>query len=426
MDNMSYAADLVRDREITYIDYVSEVSAAAFDTFDGVFRPWDMGYWKMVRNARENGKKVIFISGPAPVEIIYAMDCIPLYLDLLPSRLSENTVLTSRLIGETEKRLNPTLCRLNMAELGVLLSGNMGVSPDAYVAVPIPCDSARTTYSSIENLVEAPSFHFDIPLRHDERSLRYVEMQFTSFISFMEKVAGKELNWEKLEYHMELSDRAGRLLEKCAQLRRHKPCPMSSHMTVWNELMNAFSPTENMSNLINRELDICNARIASGEGPCPGGEKHRVLLLHNMLWQGIDLTDWLESEYNAVTVMDGYCFRKREYFENRGSKQDCIRIMCKKMLSGSIVHGAGASGEELLEMVGGIVEDYSVDVCIFMGNSGCRHEWASTKMLTDSLQEKFGMSMLIFDVDNTDRKYKTDREIKSAIAEYMETVIRKL
>ena len=83
MDNMSYAADLVRDREITYIDYVSEVSAAAFDTFDGVFRPWDMGYWKVVRNARENGKKVIFISGPAPVEIIYAMDCIPLYLLVL-------------------------------------------------------------------------------------------------------------------------------------------------------------------------------------------------------------------------------------------------------------------------------------------------------------------------------------------------------
>ena len=425
MDKMKYAADLVYSGEISYIDYVSEISAAAFDLSDGKFRPWDKDYWKMVRNAHQNGKKVVFVSGPAPVEILYAMDCVPLYLDFLPSRLSENVILTSKLISETDKRINSSLCRLNKTEIGTLLSGRMGVTPDAYVAVPIPCDSARSAYKAMEGCINAPAFHFDIPVRKSDNSLEYIEAQLAAFIDFIERLTDKKLDWDKLKYHMTLSNTAGRLLEECVSLRKSKPCPMSSHLNVWNELMSAFSPTEEIISLLNEELNILKTRISSSESPCTEGEKHRVLLLHNMLWQGLDITDWLESTYNAVTVMDGYCLKKREYFENLDNKTECIKTMCRRMLSGSTVHGAGASGEELLSIMDNVIRDYSVDVCIFMGNAGCRHEWASSKMLTDHIQDTFKMSTLMMDIDNTDRNYKSEHDIKTAIAEYMDAVVNK-
>lgn len=411
--------------KMTIIDYICEVSALDCGSADRDGRPSDLCYWETVRDAHKNGKKLVFISGPVPLEIIYALDCVPLCLDLIPSRISQDNVLTAKLIYEAETHANPNLCALNKTNTGILLKKNLGLSPDAYISLPISCDSARTACTELGTYIDAPTLHFDIPLRRGGGSAMYVEMQLGRMIEFLENIAGKKLDWEQVKYRMELSNRSWRLLEKCAAARAERPCPMSSRLTVWNELMNAFAPTEEMEKLLTKELDICNNRIAEGYSPCPEGEKHRVLLLNNLIWQSIDLTTWLEREYGAVTIKDGLCFRDREFFTNPDDKQDCIRIMSERMLSGSLAHAAGASGEELLEAIEGIMSDFEPDVFMFLGSVGCRHAWAATKMVTDVVQEKYGISMLVLDIDNTNRNYKSESEIKIAISEYMDTVVNK-
>lgn len=418
-------AERVLGGEMTIIDYICEVSALDSARADAENRPSDLYYWEMVRDAQKTGKKLIFISGPVPTEIIYALDCVPLYLDLIPSRLSEDTVLTSKLIFEAETHANPSLCSLNKTNTGIMLKGNLGLEPDAYISSPISCDSGRTACTEFGRYIKAPTLHFDIPLRRDGRSVKYIGMQFARLIELLENISGNKLDWEQVKYRMECSDRSGKLLEKCAKLRAVKPCPLSSRMTLWNELMNAFAPTEEMEKLLLKELEICNNRIAEGFSPCPQGEKHRILLLHNLLWQGIDLTQWLEREYGAVTVMDGLCFGNREFFDKPDDKQDCIRIMCERMLSGSKAHAAGASGGELLEAIEDLMHDFEPDVFLFLGSVGCRHAWASTKLVSDVVAQKYGMPMLLLDIDNTNRNYKTEKDIKIAISEYMDTVVNK-
>lgn len=422
MAEKSIAAERIMSGEMTIIDYVCEVSAAESAVKD---RSSDLAYWESVRDAHKNGRKLIFINGPVPLEIIYALGCIPLYLDLLPSRLSQNSALTAKLINEAETHANSSLCSLNKTNMGILLKGNLGLEPDAFVSLPIPCDSARTACSELGRFITAPTFHFDIPLRKDVRSQKYVEMQLERFIGFIENIAERKLDWEKVKCRMELSNGAAVLYEKCVNLRAAQPCPMSSRLTVWNELMNAFAPTEEMEGLLKTELDICGKRISEGYSPCPDGEKHRVLLIHNLLWQGIAITEWLEKQYGAVTVLDGFCFDKRELFTRLDDKQDCMSVMCGRMLSGSMAHAAGVSGEELLKAIAGILSDFKPDVFIFMGSTGCRHAWAATKMVSDSIQEKYGLPMLLLDIDNTDSRYKSEKEIKTAISEYMDTVINK-
>ncbi len=41
--------------------------------------------WHQYRDAHKNGKKLVFFGGPVPVDIIVAFDCIPVYLDTVPS-----------------------------------------------------------------------------------------------------------------------------------------------------------------------------------------------------------------------------------------------------------------------------------------------------------------------------------------------------
>ncbi|NCB73243.1 MAG: 2-hydroxyacyl-CoA dehydratase [Clostridia bacterium] len=422
MTDLSNAAEKIFSGEMTIIDYVCELSAADSGREDC---PSDLFYWESVRDARKNGKKLVFISGPAPLEILYALDCVPLYLDLLPARLSQNPVLTAKLINEAETRANASLCSLNKTNTGLLLKGVLGVVPDAFVSLPIPCDSARTACTELGRIVGAPSFHFDIPLRKDSRSLKYVEMQLGRFIGFIESIASKELDWEALKYRMELSNRAAELLEKCAALRAAKPCPLSSRLTIWNELMNAFAPTQEMEKLLTKELELCERRTSDAFTPCPDGEKHRVMLMHNLLWQGITLTEHLEASFGAVTVLDGFLFGARERFTRPDDKDDCFGVMSRRMLEGSRAHAAGASGDELLDAIELAKRDFSADVFLFLGSAGCRHAWASMKMVSDSVQEKYGQPMLLLDIDNTDSRYKSENEIKNAVDQYMDTVINK-
>ncbi len=412
----------VQDGKLTIIEYICEVSALGREK---MYSPSDLSYWEAVRDAHKNGKKLIFTNGPVPLEIIYALDCVPLCLDLLPSRLSQDEALTAKLINEAETHANASLCSLHKTNTGILLSGTLGLKPDAYVTVPIACDSARAACPETGRYLDAPSLHFDIPLRRDGSSARYVGMQFEYFIGFMEEIAGKKLDWEKVKYRMELYNRSAVLLRECAELRRTRPCPMSSHLTVWNELMNAFGPTEEMVKLLEAEISLCKERIDSGVSPCLNGEKHRVLLLHNLLWQSIGITAVLEEGFGAVTVADGSCFGPRELFTEPDNKQACLDLMCRRLQSGSMAHGAGVTGEELLASIYSLLRDYVPDVIIFLGNRGCKHAWATTKMVSDVVQERYKIPILTLDVDNTDFRYKSEKEIIDLISEYMDTVVNK-
>lgn len=425
MSEFLSAAGRVLGREITVIDYICETAAAACAQDADGSRPCETAYWESVRDARKNGKKLIFLNGPVPVEILYAMDCVPLCLDLLPSRISQDGGLTAKFIYEAEVHANSELCSLNKTVTGVLLQGNLGVVPDAYVSLPIPCDSARAACTELTRFIDAPHFHFDIPVRFAGNGLGYIGAQLERLIGFLEELTGKKLDWDKVQPYLAGYNRAAELLERCTELRAAKPCPMSAHLPLWDELMNAFGPTEAMAELLKRELTLCEKRRDAGFSPCVPEEKHRLMLLHNYLWQGLELTDWLEKSYGTVTVLDGFCYGPRERYTRPDDRADSISVMCRRISKGARAHGSGVSGEELFTALEGLLPTYAPDVFILLGSRGCKHFWAGTKLFSDKLHEKYGFPMLLLDVDNTDSRYKPLDEVKQALAQYIDTVINK-
>lgn len=425
MPEASNKAERLLGGERTFIDYICETAAADGAENADEARPSDLAYWQSVRDAKKNGRKLIFINGPVPTEILYALECVPLCLDLLPARIAQDEALTAALINDAEIKGNSDLCSLSKTATGVLLSGRLGLEPDAYVSLPIPCDSARAACTELTRFIDAPSFHFDIPLRHDPRNVRYIALQFERLIAFLENITGGGLDWEKVRQRMALYNRSAELLQSCAELRMHRPCPLSSRLTVWNELMNAFGPTAEMGALLEKELALCQKRIDAGFSPCPQGEKHRVLILHNLVWQTFALTERLENAYGAVTVLDGFCLGARERFTDPDDRAACIALMCRRMSTGAMAHGTGAAGEDILSALARLLPDYAPDVFVFLGSKNCRHHWAAMKMVADTLQETYGFPLLQLDIDNTFSRYKPLKDIGDAISEYMDTVVEK-
>ncbi|NLW65917.1 MAG: 2-hydroxyacyl-CoA dehydratase [Clostridiales bacterium] len=384
--------------------------------------------WEMFRDGHKNGKKVIWFGGPVPVDLIVAFDCVPVYLDTVPIRLSPNPVLAARFIDAAEKYVPNSMCGIDKVELGMTLLNQFGPEPDAFVYSSVPCDSSRIAYPNMDMILTkkgTPCFAFDTPFRRDERGIQYLVDQTKRFISWMEELTGTKFDQEKYNEVCKKTNRTFEWQGKCAELRMRKPCPLPGRMLVLNGTSNAMSGFDAMGDLLEKEYEVGEMLYELGMGPCPEGEKHRVALLQNMLWSSAGTMDWLEREYNTVAVMDAFGFQYGDIYEHIGDLEDCLRVMARKMQNNPMIHGASGPSENFIYLVDKIFENYEPDVSMFIGHIGCKHTWASAKMVTDMIQEKYGIPSLYIDVDGIDGRYKSLDEIKASVADYMDTVVNK-
>jgi hypothetical protein len=384
--------------------------------------------WEMFRDGHKNGKKVVWFGGPVPVDLIVAFDCVPVYLDTVPIRLSPNPVLAARFIDAARKYAPSTMCGIDAVELGMTLLNQFGPEPDAFVYSSVPCDSSRIAYPNMDAILTKkgiPCFCFDQPFRRDDRGVQYLVDQTKRFITWMEDFTGTKFNLESYNEVCKKTNRTFELQGKCADLRKRKPCPLPGRMLVLNGTSNAMSGFDAMGDLFEQELQVGEMLYELGMGPCPEGEKHRVALLQNMLWSSAGTMDWLEKEYNTVAVMDAFGFQHGDIYEHIGDLEDCLHVMGHKMMNNPMIHGAAGPSESFIYLVDKIFAEYEPDVSMFIGHIGCKHTWASAKMVTDMIQEKYGIPSLYLDVDGIDGRYKSLDEIKASVGDYMDTVVNK-
>ncbi|MEG1492179.1 MAG: 2-hydroxyacyl-CoA dehydratase family protein [Oscillospiraceae bacterium] len=379
--------------------------------------------WTNIRDAHKNGKKVVWFGGIIPTELLAAFDCVPVYLDVAPIRLSPSPELAGKFIDEAHKYCPSTMCGLDAIELGMTVLDQFGDKPDAFIYSAVPCDSSRTAYPAMQKLLGVPTFIVDYPYRRDERGIQYLSDQTEKLIEFMEELTGEKLDWEKFKHYMGNANRCFDLQIKNANLRKHKPCPLPGRFLVMNSAINAMSYTEEMGNLLETEYKLGCALVEKGVSACPGGEKHRAAFLQDMLWSSAGTLDWLETQYGTSVVMDTFGFQHGDFYEHMDDRKDCLRTMAKKQQNDPMIHGAAGPTENYKYLVNELFEEYEPDVSIFMGHIGCKHTWASAKIITDMVQEKFGLPTLFIDVDGVDGRYKTNEDIKSQISEYMDTVV---
>jgi len=383
--------------------------------------------WDEVHDAQKNGKKVVAFGGPVPVTIIRAFDCTPFFLDTIPTRIASMEDLAGRYIDETEK-CNPTsMCAIDKVQLGVALKGEFGIKIDAFVHATVPCDSARIAYPMMERLFDCPCFTFDCPFRHDAKGYAYLSEQIEAFVPFMENLTG--LKWDaarkqKFKEISEESNRAIELLTKIGDLRKNVPCVLPGRMLVLNEIVAPLAGTAEVTAMLQSQYDMGNMLIDMGMSGtrCPE-ERYRVCLMQNMLWSNTGIMDWMEKTYGAITVMDGFGYQDGVIFDDLDNWEKTKMQLAESMLLTPMIHGATGPTEYWLKVIDKMYTDYKVNVSIFMGHVGCKHTWASGKIVTDYIQEKFGIPTLYVDVDAIDPRYKSNDELRSQIGEYMESVV---
>jgi benzoyl-CoA reductase/2-hydroxyglutaryl-CoA dehydratase subunit BcrC/BadD/HgdB len=379
-------------------------------------------YWDHIRDAKKDGKKLIFFGGPAPLELIYSFDAVPFFLDMMPTRLASNTEEISPYIDEAEKYVPSTVCGLDKTELGIALRGDYGIMPDAFVYCTVPCDSSRVCHPAIDKIFNVPSYRVDIPFRRDDRGYKYLAKQYEGFISFMEEVTGKKMDWDKFAEVAEISNKTTKLMHKIADLRKIKPCPLPGRLLVLNEMMMGMNGHPEMLKYMEKQYEVGRYNADNGIGAVKD-EKYRVAWLQNIVWANAGLLDWMEREYGAILVMDGFGHQKGVFFNDVHDKEDALYVTAQKSMTLPMIHGASGPSENFIYLVDNIMDEYDINVSMFIGHVGCNHTFASAKMVTDMVQDKYNLPTFTVELDSIDLRYKSIDEVKASMSEYMESVV---
>lgn len=384
------------------------------------------GFWNDVYQARETGKPIILCSPNVPQEMIYALGAVPLPVDSLPTRLASSE-RAFRYIDISEQYVPSTVCSINKVNFGTVFSGDLGFVPAAMVYCSLPCDSSRSTYPAMADYLNrnygVPVFVVDTPYRKDEAGYRYISGNLKRAYNFLLKVLHKEHDPDALAHYLKNSNRVEELMCLIGDMRKAVPCPQGGRLLTLNGMVTCCMGSQYMLDYVEKQyIETKKLYDAKKSVLKSGVERYRVLWMQNMMWNYGGIMDWMEREFDACSVLNGFAFLGRDQIEDVYDDEQIWMGLAKRCMGSPMVHSVCGPGEAYTKGIEHIMQDFTIDVGIFAGHVGCKHSWASGRMVTDIVEKKYHAPVLTFDLDSGDIRYKSEQEVKDTIYDFFDTL----
>ena len=175
-------------------------------------------YYIDAKTARQNNKKVAWITSGGPVEPLLVMDIIPVYPENYGAMIGASKMGVD-LCGVAEGMgYSQDLCSYGRADIGQAETkgGPIGglPEPDKLICCNNICGTVLKWYEVMARKFKVPLFIFDTPIAHTENSdaaRKYVRRQINEYIAFLEEQCGKKYDYDRMNEVGKLSVESQRL-----------------------------------------------------------------------------------------------------------------------------------------------------------------------------------------------------------------------
>ena len=270
-------------------------------------------YYIEAKTARDNGKKVAWITSGGPVEPLIAMDIIPVYPENHGAMIGSSKMGADLCEKAEEMGYSRDLCSYARADIACspLDGGPIGglPAPDMLVCCNNICGTVMKWYEVQARYYNVPLFIFDTPFCHTEFSpeaKKYVKAQIKEYIEFLEKARGRKLDHDRMNEVGRLAAEGSQMWQAVLDTTMSRPSPMSCFDAFFHlALIVTLRGTQTVVDyykLLEAEL---KQRVADGIAAVPG-EKYRLLWDNLPVWYRMR---WLSEKFaghQACLVADTY------------------------------------------------------------------------------------------------------------------------
>jgi benzoyl-CoA reductase/2-hydroxyglutaryl-CoA dehydratase subunit BcrC/BadD/HgdB len=373
-----------------------------------------------VVNREQSDKPVVWLEWCLSTDLIFAFDALP----IIPETLIAAPLMMvglepiETLIDIAEQAGVPQeYCSASRSAIGAVLTEQYP-KPDCIVTVSHPCDSMVSSYQTMEYLTGVPTYRLDTPYWDDQRSLDYYAQDVWALIGFLEKQLNRRLDFDRLREILEEVNQTNELLTEINEMSRSVPCPSSGFVFLLTWLVREGGRgTPEVTEMARRLHTATRKRVESGQGAVKK-EKIRII------WFDVPiafypLIAWMEEKFGAVVVVDLVGFVDTPPIDTR-TPESMVRGLAASYMNLTMARQFHGPLELYHRDVKRICQEYKGDCFICAGHAGCKHGWASVRLLKEEMK-KIGMPLLVLTSDIFDMRLTNEAKLKEQIEEFFIT-----
>ena len=391
-------------------------------------------FYAELRRAPQEGKKVAFCDGyPLPFPILRAMDIAYMYGDAYSAMVAARHV-EKRLQDIAEERgylrevcsytRNAMGCSLFPQEEATAETNPLWSMPRAdFVVVADPGCSMLVNWGDDERRrFQVPMFVIQVPnlwedADFDDAVVETVR-QLREFVSFLEDLTGKRLDWERLKGIMAMVKEASILRKDAMELCRVRPAPAT--FFDWAVSLGGINyllgKPEGIEVYDKLRAEV-KERAARKEGAVVG-EKYRLYWDGIMCWPKLGVLADKFASLGACVVAGRYTHLG---FYNEPEKIDPDRPL-ESMAANAVAAHPNHNLEWLIESITRLCREYSIDALVFHATHTCRPLAAPQLQIADGVAQRLGIPATFFEADMADESFYSEAQVDTRIRALVESL----
>jgi benzoyl-CoA reductase/2-hydroxyglutaryl-CoA dehydratase subunit BcrC/BadD/HgdB len=374
-------------------------------------------YFTSLRNAHRNGGFVAAHTIFFPVEILQAMDLVPMHLEFTSSLMSLFGVDCSDLLAEAARMGLPVeICSAHRIIAGALAKGAMPRA-DAVVCSNLVCDNAIKSGELTMEFDHCPGFVFDYPFNHTETADILIIRELRDTIAFLENASGHTMDWNKLSANIAETNKQIGLIRRINDVCKTVPSPFKPQDFIKFLIVDYLGAGRMETTRYLQELynDLA-AKAAAGHG---FAVPERLRLMATMLspWYLQGEVDKILSEHGAAIVCNPNLCDWREPLQL--DPEIPLESIAMKLAACSPLRMFGPLDERGLGPLVSAVREYRIDGVINFNHLGCRQMGPMFKIYKETLA-RLDVPILNIDCDLVDRTVTSPDEVRQKLEQFFE------
>lgn len=307
--------------------------------------------------------------------------------------------------------------------------------PMLLVCSNIFCDARFKAFQALGRYLDAPVWVLEVPFPGVkesmmegayERVISFIVEQLREFITFLERLLGKKMDWDKLDEVVHVTEELCRAWHKVNELRKAIPCPMHSR-DFWSAMTGCVPLAPNLKEMIGLYRNMyeeVKGRVDNHIGAV-SEEKYRLLFTEIPPWFNLRFFDKL-AERGWNFVIESWSYHPPIPMDMSGISNPLERMarLCYQYVSGPFQDAIkdeehmGYSGESFIKWC----REYKCDGAVYQHLYSCRAGTHHLTYLERRLMEKLKVPSLPLQGDNVDLTLFNIEEALSKAEPFEETM----
>jgi len=380
----------------------------------------NMDYYSAAHTARQNGKFIAYVNAFTPVELIYAMDMIPIYPEnhaviLAARHLSTETAKAAEGMGYSMDLCSYARCDLGSIKLR--LSPTWGLpKPDLLLISNSQCGTLTKWFEVLSRMYGAPMVLIDVPHsghgEKDEAAERYIRSQLDELVGTIEAITGRGLDQARLRESIRLSQEASELWTRVLTACANKPSPM----TVFDQFISmapivAQRGTQEAVDFYRELADELDQRVQAGVGAIEN-ERFRLFWDNLPLWPELRRLSTFLEERGACLVTSLYTWA---WARLAVGADDPFKDWTEQYLYTANLHL-----QRRVDEYATMGKEFGLDGFLYHSNRSCKFLSQDIPEVRAAVTERTGIPGVILEADHNDPRLYTIESLEKQIESFIE------